>query len=138
VSAPRPAWDHVRADQQLAGLLQRVVEPLRLAAVVFRAALLAQRLQHRLHRRRALRRQVPGHPAGVVDRRTELQVPVLEPAVVIGVGLPGPPPLVGGPRDDREVFEISPGGGGVDQQLVDALAQLSRQLAGPLGHLGRP
>ena len=48
VSAPGPVRHHLRPDQQLARLLQRVVVPLPDGAGVFRAAPLAHRLQHRL------------------------------------------------------------------------------------------
>jgi hypothetical protein len=72
------------------------VEPLRLGAVVFGAAFLAQRLQDRLHRGGALGGEVAGDPAGVVQGGVEPQVPLAVPAVIVagvvaGVWAPGPP-----------------------------------------------
>ena len=46
------------AGQRRAGQLQRVVEPLALGAIVFRVGLIAERLQHRAHRGRALGGQI--------------------------------------------------------------------------------
>jgi len=134
-----PVGYHLGADQQLARLLQRVMEPLRLGPRVLWPLLLAQGLQHGLQGSAALWGKVAIDAAGVVGRRAQLQVPVIEPVIgVVRVGLLGPPPLIGGAGHDRQVFEVGAGRGGVDQQLVDALAQLRRELAGPAGHLRGP
>jgi hypothetical protein len=80
-------------------------------AHVLRPAALAERLQHRGDRRRALRRQVPADPPGPVQRGVQAQGPVREPAagrVVLGVGLPGPPGLVGGLGEELQVVEVRP------------------------------
>jgi hypothetical protein len=61
------------------GLLKGVVMALPGAAEVLRAAALAQRLDDRCDRRRALRRQPP-YPPCTVEARLEVQVPVPEPA----------------------------------------------------------
>ena len=84
VSAPGPVRHHLRADQQLTALLQRVVEPLPLGPGVLCAGLLAQRLQHRLHRGGAFRGQVAADHARAAERGPDLHVPVVEP-VIIGV-----------------------------------------------------
>ena len=85
-----PVRHHLRADQQLTALLQRVVEPLPLGPGVLRPGLLAERLQHGLHRGGAFRGQVPADHARAAERGADLHVPVVEP-VLIGVGPRGAP-----------------------------------------------
>ena len=81
-----PVRHHLRADQQLAAGLQRVVQPLPLGAGVLRAGLLTERLQDGLHRGGAFRGQVPADHARAAERGADLHVAVVEP-VVAAVGL---------------------------------------------------
>ena len=78
----RPVRHHLRADQQLAALLQRVVEPLPLGAGVFGPGLLAERLQHGLHGGGAFRGEVAADHARAAERGAGLHVPVVEPVVI--------------------------------------------------------
>ena len=87
-----PVRHHLRADQQLAALLQRVVEPLPLGAGILGAGFLAERLQHRLHGGGAFRGEVAADHARAAERGRGLHVPVVEP-VLIGVGPRGAPLL---------------------------------------------
>ena len=72
-------------------------------------------------------------------RAAHLEVTVLEPVVRVVVG-PGllPPPFISGARHEREVFQVGPSLGRVQEEFVHALAQLGGQLAGPFRHLGGP
>ena len=129
---PRPVRHHLRADQQLTAGLQRVVEPLPLGPGVLGAGFLAQRLQHRLHRRGAFRGQVAADDARAAERGRGLHVPVVEP-VLVGVGPRGAPLLQ---RDRGDHPQVIPGGArlsGLDQDLDRLRAQLGRELLRPFG-----
>jgi len=102
-----PVRHHLRADQQLAALLQRVVEPLALSPGICRGGLLAERLQHRLHGRGAFRGEVAADDARAAERRAGLHVPVVEP-VVIGVRPRGAPLLQRDAGDGPQVIQRGP------------------------------
>ena len=135
-----PVGHHLGADEQLAALLERVVEPLRRGAVVLRAALLAEGLQHRGDGGGALGGQVAGEAPGAVHGGVELQEPVLEAfAGRVLVGVLGAPGLVGGLGDDPQPVQVRPRPRGLEQDPVGvALQVLVADPAGPGGHLPRP
>ena len=89
---PGPGRDQAGPQQQRAGQLQRVVEPLALGPVVLRARLLAQRLKHRADRGGALAGQVTADHPGAAERGTQLHEPVARVGLV-RVGLLPPPCL---------------------------------------------
>ena len=88
---PLLAGVHVRRDQPLTRLLQRVVPALRRGPGIFRAGPLGQRVQDHRQAGRALGRQVPLQPPGATQRGFQPQRPVREPAI-IGIG-GGPDPF---------------------------------------------
>jgi len=97
------------------------VVPLSGRPEVLRAAALAEGLDDGGDGGGALGGQVPCDVPGAVEGRVEQEVPVAEPAaagVVVGVGLLRPPGLVGGLREELQVVQVRPGGGGVDEDAV--------------------
>ena len=116
------------------------METLRRGAVVFGAAFLPERLDHRGDRGGAFRGEVAGDPPGAVDGGVELQEAVLEAfagRVVVGVG--GAPGFVGGLGDDPQPVQVGPGPGGLQQDLVGVGPHLLvADPPGPVGHLPRP
>ena len=137
-----PVGDHLRADEELAALLEGVVVALPGGAEVLRPAALAEGLEDGGDGGGALGGQVAADPPGAVHGGLEVQVPVAEspPAgVVVRVGLLRPPGLVGGLGDELEVVEVRPGGGGLDEDLVGlGLEFVVVDPAGPPGDLPRP
>jgi hypothetical protein len=127
VSAPPRSGTIFAPDQQLAALLQRVVEPLPVGPGVLRAGLLAERLQHRLHRGGAFRGQVPADHARALEGGADLHVPVLEP-VIIPVGPGGEPVAIRDRRDDPQVILAVAGPGGPHQDLDRRDTRSARRL----------
>ena len=117
-----PVGDHLGADEELAALLEGVVVALRDGAVVFGAALLAEGLQHRGDRRRALGGQVAAvtpAPSMVVSswrKRSSKPSPVV-------VGVLGSPGFVGGLGDDPQPVQVRARGGGLEEDLVGVSLQ---------------
>ena len=118
VSAPARSGTIRARMQQLAGLLQAVVEPLVLAPVVLRAALLAERLEDGGHGCGALGGQVAPDHARAAERGAQLEVAVPEVEVLVGVGPRGAPLLDRGGGDRRQVLQRRPGRGRLEQDLV--------------------
>ena len=78
-----PLRQQTRGHEPLHRVLKRIMAPLRLAPGVLRARRGGQRIQHRAHDRRALRRQVPVHHPGTLERRLQLDRPVIENLVLV-------------------------------------------------------
>ena len=128
-----PVRHHLRADQQLAALLQRVVEPLPLGPGVLGPGLLAERLQHGLHGGGAFRGEVAADDARAAERGADLHVAVVEP-VLIAVGLLGAPLLLQRNAGDHpQVIQGRARRGGLHQDPDRLGAQLGGELLRPLG-----
>ena len=78
---PGPVRDQPGPDQQLAGMLQCVVEPLLPGPAVLGAVLLAERLKDRGDRGGALGGQVAPDHSRPAERGAHLHVPVIEPVI---------------------------------------------------------
>ncbi len=82
-----PVRDPTGGDESSAGLFEGVVVPLPAGAGVFRAGLLAEGVEHGLHRGRALWGEVAVQAAGAAQGGGQPQVPVPVPVVrAVGVG----------------------------------------------------
>jgi hypothetical protein len=128
----RAVRDEFRAQEQLAAFLQRVVEPLCLAAQVLGAVSLAQRLAHGADRGRAFRRQVPGQPPRPAERLLHDQPPVAEPVVgILGIGAGRLPLLHGLEGQHPQVLRVRARGRGGQQDLLGLGAHVFGQRLRP-------
>ena len=98
VGCPARSGRHPDGDQPPARLLQRVVLALALGPQILRARPLAQRVQHRLQRRGALRGQVPVQLPGAAEGGVQPHPPVREPVIAVVVGPAQPAPHLLGQR----------------------------------------
>ncbi len=83
---PGPLRQHPGGDQPGARLFQRIVVPLRCSPVILRAGRRAQRVQHRLHRRRAPGGQVALQPSRAAEGRPQPHRPVRETVLILIAG----------------------------------------------------
>jgi len=100
---PGPLRQQPGRQEPLHGLLQPVVEPLRLAAGILRPGRSRQRIQHRPHHRGALRRQIPVQHPGAAERGLQPHRPVLERRVFVVVRGRGPGPGIDLPGQPGQV-----------------------------------
>ena len=118
----------VPAAQPPAGLLQSVMLALRHRPDILGAHLLPQRIQHRLQRRGAAGRQVPGQPPRTAERRIQVQAPPQEPVITIAVRAADPAPdLLRQLTQPRQVRAALSGGEQDHVRIID----------GPLRGAGR-
>ena len=133
VSAPARSGTSCAPEQQLAGQLQGVVEPLALGAVVFRSGLLAEGLQDGADDRGALGSQVAADDAGAAERSADLEVAVVEPSSAPS----GSGRCAATARSRRRRWwpgqsSDAPAAAASQQDPVGLLAHLRRELPGPV------
>ena len=117
---PGPLGQQPGRDQPPHRVLESIVVPLRVAAVIFRAAGRGQRVQHRVQHRGALRGEVRRHHPGAAERGLQPHGAVLEPRpVLIGGTGAGPGLDLGGQLG--QVSQAQPAGGGADQDRVGVI-----------------
>ena len=123
-------------QQPPARFLERVMLPLRDAAGVLRAHLLAEGLQDLLQGRGAAGGQVPGQPPCPAQSGVQPQPSAGEPVIPVLIG-PGDPAadLLRQPGQPGQVQPLRSGGG---QDHVRVVPVPGRQLVGPVGDLPRP
>ena len=127
-----PGGDQPGSQQQGAGQLQRVVEPLGLGAVVFLAGLLAEGFQDGADDGGALGGEVAADAPRAAERGPKSHGAVVRVGVV-GVGLLCPPRLDRAHGDGGEVVGGRSGRGGVKEDAIGLVAHLGGKLAGPVG-----
>ena len=133
---PGPLGQQIRGQQPPHRLPQRVMIALRPGPQVPAARRGRQRIQHRLHHRRALRGQIPADHPGPLERRVKRHAPVQVPVVLIlGVRRRGPVPDLRADRGQRP--QVRPGPGRRHQELLGLVPVLRGDGAGPPGQLQR-
>ena len=126
--------------QQVAGrqsphrFLQSIVVPLLLCAGVLGPRRSRQCVQHLADHRRALRGQVPVENARALEGCLQPHPAIGEVAARVLIRQVGPGPLVHLREQCRQVRQPQPGGRGLHQQLIGLVAELLRQLVGPLAN----
>jgi hypothetical protein len=133
---PGPLGQQIRSQQPSHRLRQRVVVALRPGAQVPAAGRGGQGVQHRLHHRRALRREVavddPGPLERCVKRHPAVQVLIL---LIVRVWRRGPVPDLRADRGERP--QVRPGPGRRHHDLLGPGPELPGDGPGPPGQLQR-
>ena len=132
----RPFRQAPRPGQPPAGVFEGVVQPLALGPLILRAAPLPQSIQHRRHRRGALRGQVRVQLPRALERRVQPQRPASEAVVAVGVGTGAlPADLLG---QLAQITKLGAAGRRAQQEHIRIPADVLGQLVGPVANLPRP
>ena len=131
---PGPLRQQIRGQQPAHRLGERVVVALRPGPQILAPGRCCQRVQHRLHHRRALWGQVAADDSGPVKGGLERDAPVQVPVVLAARVRPGGavPDLR---ADRRQRPQPGPGPGGRHHDLLRLAPELPGDRARPLGHL---